>query len=229
MRHARIEMPAYIVWVEARPTHQGKGKTAYYDAVQAVARAAIATPITSSDIEIEIVYSTTAKQQVRLDTDNVNKPTLDALKGVAYVDDAQVRRADSRLFDRTTTVGTVHGRVEHIERLFFNPQRHVLMILIYSDTRLAELGGAQVVEQQRYLEWQREQGDPETQLRKRIASTPPGDDFTFDPAIGAWHDRSRIYYCMRCWSEQLRTPMKKEEHSYRCMVCGQDYSDPAWG
>jgi len=37
MRHVRIDTPAHHVWVEARPTFNGKGKDAYYAAVKAAA------------------------------------------------------------------------------------------------------------------------------------------------------------------------------------------------
>ena len=54
MQHTRKQTPAYFVWVEARPTHRGKGRPAYYAAVQQAAQKVIATPITARDIEVEI-------------------------------------------------------------------------------------------------------------------------------------------------------------------------------
>src|SRR5262245_57145408 len=99
MRHKRSETPAHLVWVEQRPTGSGKGKQVYFEAVRVAATAAIPRPIESDDIEVEIVYSTTRQQAQRLDADNVNKPTLDALKGIAYRDDRQVRAVTSTLFD----------------------------------------------------------------------------------------------------------------------------------
>jgi hypothetical protein len=62
----------------------------------------------------------------RLDADNVNKPTLDALKGVAYTDDAQVRSATATVFDRTAS-NLVHGRVQHMGRLFYSPHPDVVL------------------------------------------------------------------------------------------------------
>src|SRR5262245_1309941 len=117
MRHARINTPAYLVWVEARPSFSGKGKEAYYEAVKRAARAEIQIPISSSDVEIEIVYSTAVKPEERMDTDNVQKPTLDALCGIAYKDDRQVRHAESTVFDRNNMGARIEGRVEHIGRL----------------------------------------------------------------------------------------------------------------
>lgn len=87
MKHKRAETPAYLIWVEQRPTMNGKGKKAYYDAVRQAAGDEIDSPIMTDDIEIEIVYATDVKKANRKDTDNVNKPTLDALEGVAYQND----------------------------------------------------------------------------------------------------------------------------------------------
>lgn len=155
MRHTKAQTPAYLVWVEQRPSSSGMGKTAYFDAVKDAAAAEIATPITASDIEVEIVYSTTRKPTQRLDADNVNKPTLDALKGVAYTDDRQVRSVTSTVFDRNVS-NVVDGRVEHMGRLFYSPAPDVVLIMIYSDARLAELGGEGEVQRRRYEQWQRD-------------------------------------------------------------------------
>src|SRR5688572_17598966 len=129
MRYSRFNTPAYHVWVEARPSFSGKGKRVYYDAVRASARSTIPSPITESDVEIEIAYSTAIKLAERLDADNVNKPTLDALKGIAYLDDSQVRHVQTTVFDRSQH-REVNGRVEHIARLFFTPHDHVILIQI---------------------------------------------------------------------------------------------------
>ena len=153
MQHTRKQTPAYFVWVEARPTHRGKGRPAYYAAVQQAAQKVIATPITARDIEVEIAYSTRTGQATRLDADNVNKPTLDALKGVAYTDDSQVRSVRSTVFDKSAPA-TVDGRVEHMGRLFSSPSDDVVLIMIYSDSRLAELGGETELNRRRYEEWQ---------------------------------------------------------------------------
>ena len=79
-------------------------------AQEQLGRAEIASPIETSDIEVEIIHSTAVKQAERMDTDNIQKPTLDALKGIAYADDAQVSHVDATLFDRNS-VGQVNGRV----------------------------------------------------------------------------------------------------------------------
>jgi hypothetical protein len=155
MRHRHVPTPAYLVWVDHRPSSSGKGKTSYYAAVDAAARQEIEQPITAQDIELEIVYSTRTPPAERLDADNVNKPTLDALKGVAYRDDAQVRSVTVTLFDRSLK-HVVDGRVEYMGRLFYSPLPDVVLIMIYSDSRLEELGGEKEVQRRRYEAWQRE-------------------------------------------------------------------------
>ncbi len=155
MRHRRSSTPAYLVWVEHRPSSSAKGKATYFEAVRAAAASEIINPIVVDDVEVEIIYSTVAQASQRLDTDNVNKPTLDALTGIAYLDDAQVRSVTSTLFDRNIN-HVMDGRVEHMGRLFYSPNPHVVLILIYSDSRLAELGGEHEVQRRRYKEWQRD-------------------------------------------------------------------------
>src|SRR4030042_6107872 len=108
MKYRRSETPAYLIWVEQRPTMNGKGKKLYYDAVQQAARVEIGSPITADDIEIEIVYTTDVEKANRKDTDNVNKPTLDALEGVAYSNDRQVRSVSCTVFDKKFSL-TVSG------------------------------------------------------------------------------------------------------------------------
>jgi Holliday junction resolvase RusA-like endonuclease len=155
MRHTRAQTPAYLIWVDHRPSSRGAGKATYFDAVKTAAAAEIKTPITADDIDVEIVYGTVRKHDERLDADNVNKPTLDALKGIAYRDDRQVRSVSSTVFDRKAT-NTVHGRVEHMGRLFYSPHPDVALIMIYSDARLSELGGEEEVQRRRYEAWQRD-------------------------------------------------------------------------
>jgi Holliday junction resolvase RusA-like endonuclease len=164
LRHGRCDEPAYLFWVDAKPTGQSpKGKAAYVAAVAQAARAAILTPIRSSDIEVEVLYSTTSASSARADLDNALKPTLDALKGIAYDDDKQVRSVTTTLFDRRDT-STVSGRVEHMGRLLWNPSAHVVLIAVYSDARLAEMGGVDRVRDKRHEEFM-EKFDRDFRLR----------------------------------------------------------------
>jgi Holliday junction resolvase RusA-like endonuclease len=155
MRYRRTDTPAYLVWVEQRPSNKGKGKKAYVEAVRAAAAAEVARPIKAADVEVEVVYSTKTAAAARMDVDNINKCTLDALKGVAYDDDAQVRSVTSTIFDRRKS-HTVAGLVEHMGRLFYSASPDVVLITVYSDSRLEELGGEAEVQRRRYEAWQRE-------------------------------------------------------------------------
>jgi hypothetical protein len=216
MRHRRIDTPAYLVWVEARPSMNGKGKDVYYVAVKRAAREVIQTPISSQDIEIENIYSTAVKPAERLDADNVNKPTLDALKGVAYGDDSQVRHVEATLFDRNT-VDEVHGRVEHIGRLFYTTHPHVVLIRIYSDTRLAELGGAPVVQQKRYEEFER---GFDAALRDATLNAAKAAEDDFIPSAGVYRELSTGHYvCPRCRSNNKRSLLVEEKTGFTCPVC----------
>ncbi len=171
MKYNRSDTPAYLVWIEQRPTAKGKGKQAYFDAIRRAAQSEIASPIKTDDIEIEIVYATNQKRGRRKDADNVNKPTLDALKGIAYDDDRQVRSVSSTVFDKNLA-STVNGRVEHIGPLFYSGKPHVVLIMIYSDARLAELGGEHEVQRRRYAAWQENFDKMVHQLKKTTCAWP---------------------------------------------------------
>lgn len=153
MKHNKSEIPAYIIWVNERPSLKGKGKDNYIAAVKKSAQKEIIEPIATNDIDIEIAYSTKATKDQRMDIDNVNKPTLDALKNIAYLDDRQVRSIESSLFDLNSN-HNISGRVEHMGPLFFSNQDHVIVISIYSNSRLKELGGEEAIKKSRYKEWE---------------------------------------------------------------------------
>lgn len=53
-------------------------------------------------------------------------------------------------------VGKRGLRVAPSGKLFYSPQPDVVLIMIYSDTRLAELGGEEEVKGRRYKAWQRD-------------------------------------------------------------------------
>jgi hypothetical protein len=124
-------------------------------AVKQAAKAHISAPITKYDIEVEILYSTFTKKGKRADIDNVIKPTLDALKDVASKDDIQVRSVTGTLFDRNKD-SNISGRVEYIKQLFYSPDKETLLISIYSDSRLEELGGEDAVKKMRLEQWDKE-------------------------------------------------------------------------
>ena len=101
VRHRRFDTPIYQIWVHHQPKQKRRSKQMYIERVRSAADAVIDKPIAASDVEVEILYSTQADKGIRADIDNVIKPTLDGLKGVAYADDAQVRSVTATLLDRT--------------------------------------------------------------------------------------------------------------------------------
>jgi Endodeoxyribonuclease RusA len=101
-----------------------------------------------NDIEVEIIYSTSISEGCRADVDNIIKPTLDALVGVGFTDDRQVGSVTATLFDKNKGA-IVDARVEYIGQLFFTEEKHVVLICVYSDSRLKELGGEGAVRNKR--------------------------------------------------------------------------------
>jgi hypothetical protein len=116
LRHQGSDTPAYHVWVHNWPTKTNPGKAHYMAAVRTAAKEAIASSISADDVEVEVLYSTLRRRHMRGDIDRVLKPTLDALKGIAYIDDIQVRSVTATLFERMHA-SMLSGRVEYIGRL----------------------------------------------------------------------------------------------------------------
>ena len=143
IRHQRLDTPCYHILVHHQP-NLGRHKPEYMSAVKDAALKIIPTPITTNDVEIEILYSTFSSEGTRADVDNIIKPTLDALIGVAFNDDKQVRSVTSTVFDKNIN-NVVDGRVEHMGPLLGTHDKHVILICVYSDTRLQASGGEQVV------------------------------------------------------------------------------------
>jgi hypothetical protein len=147
LRHLQENVPAYRIWLPECPRLQGKGRAAYCAALKQGALEQIAAPITSNDVEIGLLYATQARDGVRADVDNILKPTLDALKNAAYVDDRQVRAVSSRLFTEmpNPVVFDGPGGIDLTETFLKSSHDHFVIVSIFSDTRLIELGGTDVV------------------------------------------------------------------------------------
>lgn len=144
----RETVPAYVLWVHARPTQRGNGRKTYVAALKVAAAKHINSPISTTDVEVEILYSTARGVSVRADIDNVIKPSLDALNGIAYGDDRQVRSVCATLVVRGEQ-GIVRSSHEQAMRLAMSSAKSlgpdVVMIAIYSDSRLRDLGGSETV------------------------------------------------------------------------------------
>jgi Holliday junction resolvase RusA-like endonuclease len=151
MKHTKAEVPAYKFTVNHRPPSlksSPENKQKYAEAVKSAAASCINSPITSNDIEVEICWSTSVREGMRADIDNIIKPTLDALIQVAFIDDKLVRSVTSTLFDMKQPQ-IVSGRVEDMGGLFYSNNPDVVQITIYSDRCLQMLGGAEKVNTQR--------------------------------------------------------------------------------
>ena len=159
MQHHRANTPAYEIWVDAAPSNNGKGKVSYQRALSAAAAAEVSAPISSRDVELEIVYATARARAQRLDADNVNKSTLDGLKQVLYGDDSQVRSVKCTIIEKGTPA-FLSARAEHIGRILESGNQDIVLVLMYSDQRLSELGGESVVAAQRLARWERTRSRP---------------------------------------------------------------------
>lgn len=78
----------------------------YLDRVRTAARAVFPSPLLSENIEIVLVF---VDRGSRPDVDNVLKPALDALEGIVYVDDRQVRSVRSEAVPNDDSLRTVDG------------------------------------------------------------------------------------------------------------------------
>jgi len=157
MRHARVDLPAYQFVVYQRPrSAQGKGisSATYLNAIKKEAAKHILTPIVSDDVEVEICWATQAREGIRADIDNIIKPTVDALGGIAFDDDKRVRSVTATLFDKNKN-HTLSGYVEDTGPLLFDNREDAVQIAIYSDTRLNELGGEDKVRKQRLIDFEK--------------------------------------------------------------------------
>ena len=86
-----IRKPVFRIWIPGFPkSFQSKGSNeAYLQKIREVVKLVVPHPTKSPRIDIEIFFA--AKRTMRADVDNVIKPILDALIGVVYLDDKQVR------------------------------------------------------------------------------------------------------------------------------------------
>jgi Holliday junction resolvase RusA-like endonuclease len=87
-----IRRQIYSLWVEEQPKsakRTANSRTKYMKIIKQVAKKEIEKPLLSNRIDIEILFYT--QVSLRADIDNVIKPVLEALKGIAYNDDRQVR------------------------------------------------------------------------------------------------------------------------------------------
>ena len=128
----------------------------------------------------------------------------------------------STVFDRNQD-HTVNGRVELLGRLFFSPHPNVVLIRLYSDTRLTELGGAPTLRHQRFEQHEREFNEA---LRATTTPTPVASDEEFLPHAGVYRELSTGFFiCPRCKGEGKRSLMVEGRHGFTCPVCTGFFTD----
>lgn len=102
----RVDKPIYRIWVPGSPKSfrkKGVALDRYKQIVRNAASKVISTPTRSNRIDIEIFFI--EEISLRADVDNILKPILDALKGVVYYDDRQVRSVKATAFPKSEPYG----------------------------------------------------------------------------------------------------------------------------
>ncbi len=103
--------PEYRLWIPGTPkSRQSSTFQRYRDSIQRAARQQFSSPL-NGPVEVEVVFAD--KHTPRPDTDNVLKPIMDALKGIAYRDDSQVISAKAHLLPADDALRTVSGQPHH--------------------------------------------------------------------------------------------------------------------
>ncbi len=125
------DTPVYTLVVEQRPSSGSKlGRAAYAAAGQDAARREIPSPLRGDDLEVELLY--VSRTGINIDLDNIIRPTLNALTGIAYEDDRQVRSLRAARFD-TKKPMRLRGSVRVGDTLFKEGAEHRVIVLIYSE------------------------------------------------------------------------------------------------
>jgi hypothetical protein len=113
-----MPIPEYEVrlWIDGRPkSGQNKGSfREYTERIQAVARRGFPEPV-RTPVEVRILFG---DWKFRPDVDNPEKKIVDALNGVAFVDDKQVRYRTSAVVDDAVvaTGGDEHRTFARLRR-----------------------------------------------------------------------------------------------------------------
>lgn len=84
--------PLFRIWVPGYPKSSQADKKSlerYKECIRETARKSISQPTKSRRLDVEVFFQ--AESLLRPDVDNIIKPMLDALMGILYEDDSQVR------------------------------------------------------------------------------------------------------------------------------------------
>jgi len=109
--------PAFRIWIPGVPKSlQSKGsKEAYVQKIREAAKSVVPRPTKSPRVDVEIFF--VSEHTMRADVDNVIKPILDALVGVVYFDDKQVRSVRAAALPSDVAF-SITGPMATMERLF---------------------------------------------------------------------------------------------------------------
>lgn len=144
-RYSRQDQFVYQIMVPFQPkSQQARSRSLYKQNIQNIAKRRIDSIIRSNDIEIEITWTSTIKEEIRSDIDNIIKPIIDALKGVAYEDDKQIRSLVVTYFNKNLQ-HSINCYVEDLKEALYSGHDNVVLVTIYSDSKLIEKGGPEVV------------------------------------------------------------------------------------
>jgi Holliday junction resolvase RusA-like endonuclease len=127
----------FRIWVSGVPKSQqarGKHSDGYKARVQAAALAEFRLPL-SGRVEVLVIYS--GRRAPQLDTDNAAKLIQDALKGIAYYDDSQVK--DTRVVALSEDeLREVRGQPHHTFARILDGDRFLIRILADTPPSIAD-------------------------------------------------------------------------------------------
>ena len=128
-----MKRPLYSIWINGKPMNfrnRSKSiKAAYKAKIQTETKKCITTPWGSKRLDIEVWFS--ADCAIRPDVDNVTKPILDALEGIAYVNDSQVRSIKTGYLPRNDAIKVAAEDEEDFLRLLSNKKEEFLVRIFY--------------------------------------------------------------------------------------------------
>ena len=124
-----IHKPKYNIWVEGRPqSFQKKRLVRYKERIQQAARSIVPRVLRTPRIDVEIWFH--AYTSLRADVDNVIKPILDALKGIVYEDDRQVRSVRVVALPDGDAFGIESSSGDALDRLMGEPDQFLIKIYV---------------------------------------------------------------------------------------------------
>ena len=128
----QIRKPVFRIWIPGSPRAAGKNRgarTRYVEQIRRAASEVVPHPTRSPRIDIEVFFY--ADTTLRADVDNVIKPILDALIGVVYEDDRQVRSVKATAFPKGDAFRS-SGSMDVLNRLMKTEPKEFL-INVYED------------------------------------------------------------------------------------------------